>query len=61
VSAGALNALMTGAKVARPSCDVAAWRGLGLSMAGWNALAALGLAAVSFVAAGGRRRALERV
>lgn len=33
------------------ACDQAAWRGLGLSMAGWNALISLGLAVTSMVAA----------
>ena len=61
VSAGALNALVSGAKVARPSCDVAAWRFAGLSMAGWNAIAALGLCLISFSAMGARRRGLEPV
>lgn len=56
-SAGDLAALLAGAKVAPPRCDVAAWRGLGLSMAGWNALASLGYAALSVVAARQGRRA----
>ena len=42
-----LTALLNGARIKGPSCEVAAWRGLGLSMAGWNALAALGLAVLS--------------
>jgi disulfide bond formation protein DsbB len=50
VSAGDLRALMQGAKVAPPRCDEAAWRFLGLSMAGWNCLISLGLAALSFLA-----------
>ncbi len=48
---GALLALLHGAKIRGPQCDVAAWRMLGLSMAGWNALVSLGLAAVSGIAA----------
>ena len=44
-----LNALMSGAKVAAPHCDEAAWRFLGLSMAGWNALISLKLAVWSGV------------
>jgi disulfide bond formation protein DsbB len=44
-----LNALMQGAKVAAPHCDEAAWRFLGLSMAGWNALISLKLAVWSGV------------
>ena len=47
---GALLALLHGAKIRGPQCDVAAWRMLGLSMAGWNALISLGLAAVSGIA-----------
>jgi disulfide bond formation protein DsbB len=34
-----------------PSCEDAAWRFLGLSMAGWNALVSLGLAAMSALSA----------
>lgn len=37
---------------ATTSCLDAPWRMLGLSMAGWNALVSLGLAAASFLAAG---------
>lgn len=40
---------LKGARV--PRCDEAAWRMFGLSMAGWNALIALGLAAVGFAGA----------
>jgi disulfide bond formation protein DsbB len=50
VSAAALAALMHGAKVAAPRCDEAAWRMLGLSMAGWNVLVSLGLAGLSLLA-----------
>jgi disulfide bond formation protein DsbB len=46
-SLSAMQALMAGAKLAAPHCDVAAWRFLGLSMAGWNALISLGLAGFS--------------
>ena len=58
--AQALAALMSGAAVKAPNCDVAAWRWLGLSMAGWNALIALGLAVLSLIAlaTGWRKRAL---
>ncbi len=55
----AVTALLNGARITGPSCDVAAWRMLGLSMAGWNALASLGLALVSFAAMGARRRGLD--
>ena len=37
-------------KVQLPSCDDAAWRLAGLSMAGWNALVSLGLAATGVAA-----------
>jgi disulfide bond formation protein DsbB len=50
VTAAALAELMHGAKVAAPRCDEASWRLLGLSMAGWNVLASLGLAGVSLLA-----------
>jgi disulfide bond formation protein DsbB len=39
------------------SCTEAAWRVLGVSMAGWNALISLGLAALAAGAALGARRA----
>lgn len=51
VNAEALNALMNGAKIRPPACDKAAWVFLGLSMAGWNALISLALAALSVAAA----------
>ena len=38
-------------RTATASCEEAAWTMLGLSMAGWNALVSLGLAAMSFLAA----------
>src|SRR5512146_1723101 len=37
-----------------PRCDVAAWRFLGLSMAGWNAVASAGLVGLSLWAAARR-------
>jgi disulfide bond formation protein DsbB len=46
-SVAGLAALLKGAKVEAPHCDEAAWRFLGLSMAGWNALISLKLAAWS--------------
>lgn len=49
VSAAALASLLHGAKVTAPHCDVAAWRLLGLSMAGWNVLISLKLAVWSLV------------
>jgi disulfide bond formation protein DsbB len=47
VSLAQMTALLHGAKVTAPHCDEAAWRMLGLSMAGWNVLISLGLAAFS--------------
>jgi disulfide bond formation protein DsbB len=44
-----------GARLAIPSCDKPAWVFAGLSMAGWNALASLILAALSIAAAAQRR------
>jgi len=44
VSAAAMASLLHGAKISAPHCDEAAWRFLGLSMAGWNALISLKLA-----------------
>jgi disulfide bond formation protein DsbB len=46
-----MAAFLNGAKVRPPSCDKAAWVFAGLSMAGWNALASLGLAGLSVLAA----------
>lgn len=46
-AAGDLVAMLKGGAVKAPSCDKAAWIFLGLSMAGWNALVSLGLAAAS--------------
>jgi len=51
VSRGALQAFMAGAQGHQPACDVAPWRLLGLSMAGWNALISAGLVLVSLAAA----------
>lgn len=57
ISASDLGGLLDGTtKVRAPACDQAAWRMLGLSMAGWNALVSAALAAISFVAAGRERR-----
>jgi len=49
-SAEAMAGLLNGAKIAPPRCDEAAWVFAGLSMAGWNALAYLGLAGLSLAA-----------
>lgn len=50
VSVGDLANLLEGAKIKPPACDEAAWVFLGLSMAGWNALISLSLAALSVMA-----------
>jgi disulfide bond formation protein DsbB len=53
-------ALLKGVKIAVVQCDQAAWRFLGLSMAGWNAAVALVLALASlFVAATSGTRGLR--
>jgi len=46
-----IDAMLGGGKVAPPACDKAAWVFLGLSMAGWNVLVSLVLAAFSAYAA----------
>ena len=50
VDAGAMADLLAGKRIRPPSCDKAAWVWLGLSMAGWNALASLGLSGLSLAA-----------
>lgn len=50
VTAADLSRLLHGGPVGAPACDKAAWVFLGLSMAGWNALISLGLAALSLLA-----------
>ena len=50
VSAADLSALLNGAKAKMPDCDKPAWIFLGLSMAGWNAIASLGFAGFSALA-----------
>ncbi len=46
-----MRAMLAGATYKPPSCEEAAWRLAGLSMAGWNALISLGLAGLSGLAA----------
>jgi len=47
--------IMSALKTAHvPRCDEAAWRLMGISMAGWNALIALGLAGVALIGLRGR-------
>jgi disulfide bond formation protein DsbB len=54
-------ALLKGGRVTVVQCDQAAWRLLGLSMAGWNAAVALVLALASlFVAATSGTRGLRK-
>jgi disulfide bond formation protein DsbB len=50
-SASDLTAMLNGAKLAAPRCDVAAWRLFGISMAGYNAVISLALAGFSAFAA----------
>ncbi|HVN01869.1 MAG TPA: disulfide bond formation protein B [Caulobacteraceae bacterium] len=51
VTVADLKALMAGGGGATPACDKAPWVFLGLSMAGWNFLVSVALAALSAVAA----------
>lgn len=60
VSAADLAALLHGGPRTMPACDTPAWVFVGLSMAGWNCLVALGLTAYSvFAVSGGRSRRAE--
>ncbi|MEW6122118.1 MAG: disulfide bond formation protein B [Pseudomonadota bacterium] len=53
----AVSDIMSALKTAHvPRCDEAAWRLFGISMAGWNALIALALAAVAVMGARSGRR-----
>lgn len=56
VSTGQMADLLGGAKIRPPACDEPAWVFLGLSMAGWNGLASLGLTILSLLAVGHERR-----
>ena len=51
VTAAALKDLLNGAGARMPNCDKPAWVFLGLSMAGWNAIASLILTGLSIAAA----------
>lgn len=55
VSAADMARLISGERMHIVRCDEAAWRLLGVSMAGWNALISFALAIASFGAALGRR------
>lgn len=50
ITAAQMSSLLSGPKVHVVQCDQPAWRVLGLSMAGWNALAALALTVATAVA-----------
>lgn len=56
VSTSQMSDLLGGAKIRPPACDEPAWVFLGLSMAGWNGLASLGLTILSLLAVGHERR-----
>lgn len=51
INLDSLDAILKGEKIKPPACDEAAWVFLGLSMAGWNGLVSLVLAALSVMAA----------
>lgn len=51
VKLSALKALLAGAGGRQPACDQAPWVFLGLSMAGWNFVASVGLVASSLAGA----------
>jgi disulfide bond formation protein DsbB len=51
VSLSALKALLAGGGAHQPACDQAPWVFLGLSMAGWNFVASVGLVLASLAAA----------
>ena len=54
-----LAAILRGETVRIARCDEAAWSMFGVSMAGWNALISLGLAALGVWAAGSREPRLQ--
>jgi len=56
-SAAGLDAFLGGAKIRPPACDEPNWWFLRLTMANWNTLVSLGLAALGLVAAFRRGRA----
>jgi disulfide bond formation protein DsbB len=51
VTVDELRGLLAGKGAKGPACDVAAWRMLGVSMAGWNFVASLVLVGLSLAAA----------
>lgn len=56
VTAAAVARALDGTAAPAASCSEAAWRWLGVSMAGWNALIALSLAALGVASAARSRR-----
>ncbi|ADU12660.1 disulfide bond formation protein B [Asticcacaulis excentricus] len=50
VSIDSIAAILSGGKFKAPQCDIVAWRFLGLSMAGWNAIISGVLAILSLIA-----------
>ncbi|MDC7677670.1 disulfide bond formation protein B [Asticcacaulis machinosus] len=50
ISIDSMAALLSGAPITIPQCDVIAWKMWGLSMAGWNAIISAILAVLSFIA-----------
>ncbi len=59
VDASQMTDLLQGARIRPPACDEAAWVFLGLSMAGWNALASLALTVLSGLAVAHERRTMR--
>nr|WP_035442312.1 disulfide bond formation protein B [Asticcacaulis sp. YBE204] len=50
VSIDSIAAMLSGANIKAPQCDIVAWSFLGLSMAGWNAVISGVLAVLSLIA-----------
>lgn len=57
VSFDDMAAMLGGAKVRAPACDVAAWSMWGVSMAGWNAIISAVLALISLISSMRRKTA----
>ncbi|MBC6980394.1 disulfide bond formation protein B [Caulobacter sp. 17J80-11] len=60
VDIAGLQSLLTGGSFQPPMCDVAVWSWGGLSMAGWNAVIATGLALASLIASMRRKENVFR-
>jgi disulfide bond formation protein DsbB len=56
---GKISAIMSGAKLHTPMCDVIAWSWGGLSMAGWNMVGSIILAVISLIASIRRKAGLK--